>query len=211
MGVNINPLAGQPARPDMLVDVLKLVTAYFTGIPDPACAAERVAFGTSGHRGSSFERSFNERHILAIAQAICLYREKHGIGGPLFLGMDTHALSVPALSSALEVLAANDMDVILPASSDYTPTPAISRAILTYNRGRDRGHADGIVITPSHNPPESGGFKYNPPHGGPAESDITIWIEATAITLLEQQLAGVKRMPFERARRAPGRIFFMPM
>jgi phosphoglucomutase len=204
MGVNINPLAGQPARPDMLVDVLKLVTAYFTGIPDPACAAERVAFGTSGHRGSSFERSFNERHILAIAQAICLYREKHGIGGPLFLGMDTHALSVPALSSALEVLAANDMDVILPASSDYTPTPAISRAILTYNRGRDRGHADGIVITPSHNPPESGGFKYNPPHGGPAESEITIWIEATANTLLEQQLAGVKRMPFERARRAPG-------
>ncbi len=169
MGVNVSPLAGEPAKPDMLVDVPKLVTAYFTGIPDPGCAVERVAFGTSGHRGSSLERSFNERHILAITQAICLYRKKYGIGGPLFLGMDTHALSVPALSNALEVLAANGVDVILPATSDYTPTPAISHAILTYNCDRDRGSP---TVSSSRrriirrSPAASNTIRL---HGGPAE------------------------------------------
>ncbi len=202
MGASVSPLAGQPAKPDMLVDVAKLVTAYFEGNPDPAVASERVAFGTSGHRGSSFDRNFNEPHILAISQAICFYRKEQGIEGPLFLGMDTHALSVPALATALEVLAANGVDVILAKDGEYTPTPVISRAIIAYNRGRDRGLADGIVITPSHNPPDSGGFKYNPPHGGPAETAVTKAIETAANALLEQSLRGVNRIPYERALRA---------
>jgi phosphoglucomutase len=183
----------------MLVNVPKLVTAYYTEIPDPSIPEQRVAFGTSGHRGSSFDKAFNERHILAISQAICLYRQANKIGGPLFLGMDTHALSVPALASALEVLAANDVDVMLSQGDDYTPTPVISHAILTYNRGRKTNLADGIVITPSHNPPDDGGFKYNPPNGGPAESNITKWIENKANELLESGLAGVKRIPYEKA------------
>jgi phosphoglucomutase len=165
-------------------------------------AAQRVAFGTSGHRGSSFQRAFNERHILAISQAICLYRKLQQIDGPLFLGMDTHALSVPALASALEVLAANGVEVMLAQRDEYTPTPAISHAILTYNRGRKTGLADGIVITPSHNPPHDGGFKYNPPNGGPAEAAITGWIEARANAFLESSLKSVERIPYERALRA---------
>jgi phosphoglucomutase len=186
----------------MLVNVPKLITAYYTEVPDPSVPAQRVAFGTSGHRGSAFEKAFNEWHILAISQAICLYREQKQIAGPLFLGMDTHALSVPALASALEVLAANGVEVMLAEGDDYTPTPAVSHAILTYNRGRTAGLADGIVITPSHNPPRDGGFKYNPPHGGPAESAVTTWIEAQANQFLEKGLTGVKRIPLERALRA---------
>ena len=166
---------------------------------------QRVAFGTSGHRGSAFEKAFNEWHILAISQAICLYREQQKIDGPLFLGMDTHALSVPALASALEVLAANGVEVMIAEKDEYTPTPVISHAILTYNRGRKTGLADGIVITPSHNPPHDGGFKYNPPNGGPAERDVTDWIEAKANEFLENGLRGVKRMPFEKALQAPPR------
>ena len=179
------------------------MTAYFTERPDPAVPAERVAFGTSGHRGSSFKRAFNEAHILAITQAICLYRAQHRITGPLFLGIDTHALSVPAGATALEVLAANGVDVMIAADDEYTPTPVISHAILTYNRDRTTGLADGIVVTPSHNPPHDGGFKYNPPTGGPADTDTTRWIEAKANELLEARLAGVKRIPYERALRAP--------
>jgi len=186
----------------MLVNVPKLVTAYYTEVPDPSVPAQRVAFGTSGHRGSAFDTAFNERHILAISQALCLYREQQKIDGPLFLGMDTHALSVPALASALEVVAANGVDVMLAEGDDYTPTPAISHAILIYNRGRKTGLADGIVITPSHNPPHEGGFKYNPPHGGPAESSITAWIEAQANEYLENGLRGVKRISFEKALHA---------
>ena len=163
---------------------------------------QRVAFGTSGHRGSALDTAFNEDHILAISQAICLYRAQQSIDGPLFLGMDTHALSVPARASALEVLAANGVTVMIAEGDEYTPTPAVSHAILTYNRGRKTGVADGIVITPSHNPPHDGGFKYNPPHGGPAEREITAWIEAKANALLEHGLHGVKRIPFERALRA---------
>ena len=168
-------------------------------MPDPL---QRVAFGTSGHRGSAFDKAFNEWHILAISQAICLYRKQQKIDGPLFLGMDTHALSVPALASALEVLAANGVEVMIAEGDEYTPTPAISHAILTYNRGRKTGLADGIVITPSHNPPHDGGFKYNPPNGGPAESAVTGWIEAKANEFLENGLLGVKRIPFEKALRA---------
>ncbi len=187
----------------MLVNVPKLVTAYYAEQPDPAVAAERVAFGTSGHRGSAFERTFNEAHILAITQAICLYRQAHQITGPLFVGMDTHALSEPAFVSALEVLAANGVEVMIDRDGGYTPTPVISHAILGYNRGRPssrRGPADGIVITPSHNPPEDGGFKYNPPHGGPAESRVTAWIERTANALLADGLRAVHRIPYARAR-----------
>jgi phosphoglucomutase len=195
----ISPLAGKPAASFPLVDVAKLVAAYYTGVPDPSVPAQRVAFGTSGHRGSSFDRSFNERHVLAITQAICRYRKAQGIDGPLFLGIDTHALSQPACASALEVLAANGVEVMLASGDEYTPTPAISHAILTYNRGRTSGPADGIVVTPSHNPPEDGGFKYNPPHGGPAGQDITGWIEATANRLLEQNLQGVQRVDYARA------------
>ena len=186
----------------MLVNVPKLVTAYYTDVPVPSVPEQRVAFGTSGHRGSAFDKAFNERHILAISQAICLYREQQKIEGPLFLGMDTHALSVPARATALEVLAANGVHVMLAEGDEYTPTPAVSHAILTYNRGRDAGLADGIVITPSHNPPHDGGFKYNPPHGGPAESHITDWIEAKANACLERDLQGVKRISFEQALHA---------
>ncbi len=200
--MNISPSAGKPPAPGTLVDVPKLITAYYTDVPDPSVAAQRVAFGTSGHRGSSFDAAFNEWHILAISQAICLYRTRHHIDGPLFLGMDTHALSVPAFASALEVLAANGVDVMLAERDEYTPTPVISHAILTYNRGRKTGLADGIVITPSHNPPHDGGFKYNPPNGGPAESDVTGWIEARANEFLTARLHGVHRSGYERALHA---------
>ena len=186
----------------MLVDVPKLVTAYYTGVPEAALPEQRVAFGTSGHRGSAFENSFNERHVLVIAQAICDYRKRQNIGGPLYLGIDTHALSVPACASALEVLAGNGVDVMLADKDEYTPTPVISHAILTYNRARSAGLADGIVITPSHNPPDNGGFKYNPPNGGPADNDVTKWIEARANTLLESGLQGVKRISHAKALRA---------
>jgi phosphoglucomutase len=198
----ISPLAGKPAQAAMLVNVPRLITAYFSNIPDLAVPAQRVAFGTSGHRGCSFESSFNEWHVIAISQAICEYRKQKGIDGPLFLGIDTHALSESALSSALEVLAANGVDVMLADKDEYTPTPVISHAILTYNRERDKGLADGIVITPSHNPPDSGGYKYNPPNGGPAGNDVTGWIEARANALLEGKLQGVRRMPFQQAVRA---------
>jgi phosphoglucomutase len=198
----ISPLAGKPAPASMLVNVPKLVTAYYTEQPDAAVAAERVAFGTSGHRGSAFARTFNEGHILSITQAICLYREAHQITGPLFMGMDTHALSEPAFVSALEVLAANGVEVMIDRDGGYTPTPVISHAILGFNRGRTSGQADGIVITPSHNPPEDGGFKYNPPHGGPAETDVTAWIERTANALLADGLRTIPRIPYVRARMA---------
>src|SRR5579864_3554060 len=200
--MNVSPLAGKPAPASTLVNVSRLVTAYYAEHPDPSVAAERVAFGTSGHRGSAFERSFNEAHILAVTQAICLYRKSHGIDGPLFMGMDTHALSEPAFASALEVLAANGVEVMVDRDQGYTPTPVISHAILTYNRGRTSGLADGIVITPSHNPPEDGGFKYNPPSGGPADTEVTGWIERTANALLAEELRPVRRMPYGRARRA---------
>ena len=197
--MDVSTLAGKPAEPEILVNVPKLVTAYYTETPDPSIPGQRVSFGTSGHRGSAFEKSFNEWHILAISQAICLYRKLQKIDGPLFLGMDTHALSVPALASALEVLAANDVEVMIAEGDEYTPTPAISLAILTYNHGRKTGLADGIVITPSHNPPHDGGFKYNPPNGGPAEGIITGWIEAKANEFLERGLKGVKRILYEKA------------
>jgi phosphoglucomutase len=198
--MKVSPLAGKPADPSTLVNVSKLVTAYYAEVPDPAVPAQRVAFGTSGHRGSAFDVSFNEWHILAISQAICLYRKQHQIDGPLFLGMDTHALSVPALTSALEVLAANGVEVMLAEGDEYTPTPAISWAILTHNRGRKDGFGDGIVITPSHNPPHDGGFKYNPPHGGPAEQAVTSWIEAKANEFLVSKLKGIRRIPSAQAR-----------
>ncbi len=187
----------------MLVNVPKLITAYYTDVPDPSVPEQRVAFRTSGHRGSAFQKAFNEWHILAISQAICLYRRQQKIDGPLFLGMDTHALSVPACASALKVLAANGVDVMLAEHDEYTPTPAVSHAILTHNRGRDTGLADGIVITPSHNPPHDGGFKYNPPNGGPAEAAVTDWIEAKANEFIENGLRGLKRIPFEKALHAP--------
>ena len=198
----ISPLAGKPATPAMLVDVPKLLTAYFAHVPDASVSEQRVAFGTSGHRGRALECSFNESHVLSISQAICDYRKQQGIGGPLYLGIDTHALSVPAAAGALEVLAANDVDVMLAAHDEYTPTPVISHAILAYNRGRDAGLADGIVITPSHSPPDNGGFKYNAPSGGPAAREVTEWIEARANALLLEGLQGVKRMPLARAQRA---------
>jgi phosphoglucomutase len=201
--MDVNPLAGKLADPTTLIDVPKLVTAYYTETPDPSVPEQRVSFGTSGHRGSAFEKAFNEWHILAITQAICLYRKQQKIDGPLFLGMDTHALSVPALATALEVLTANEVEVMIAEGDEYTPTPAISLAILTYNQGRKTGLADGIVITPSHNPPHDGGFKYNPPNGGPAESTITKWIEAKANEFLESGLKGVKRISLEKALRAP--------
>ena len=198
----VSPWAGTLATPAMLVNVPQLITSYYTEIPDPAIPEQRVVFGTSGHRGSALATAFNEWHILAISQAICRYRQQQQIDGPLFLGMDTHALSVPARASALEVLAANGVDVMLADNDDYTPTPAVSHAILTYNRGRTTGLADGMVITPSHNPPPDGGFKYNPPHGGPAEPAITAWIEAQANASLARGLQGVKRVPFQQAMRA---------
>ncbi len=194
-------MASSPA-PRPLVNIPRLVSAYYTDRPDPAERGQRVAFGTSGHRGSAFRRSFNEAHILAIAQAICLYRKAQGITGPLFLGMDTHALSEPAFATALEVLAANEVDVMIDLDDGYTPTPAVSHAILAHNRGRTEGLADGIVITPSHNPPEDGGFKYNPPSGGPADTDATGWIERKANDLLTRKLRNVKRVPLAAARAA---------
>jgi len=200
--VKVSPLAGKPATLAMLVDVPRLVTVYYTGVPNSSVQEQRVAFGTSGHRGSAFECTFNEWHVLAISQAICDYRKRQGIDGPLFLGIDTHALSVPACASALEVLAANGVEVVLADKDEYTPTPVISHAILAYNRGRDTGLADGIVITPSHNPPDNGGFKYNPPNGGPADNDVTGWIEARANAFLESGLQGMKRISFEQAQRA---------
>jgi phosphoglucomutase len=200
--MNISSKAGQPAESADLVNVPKLVSSYYTERPDAAVPAQRVAFGTSGHRGSSFDVAFNEWHILAITQAICLYRKGQNIDGPLFLGIDTHALSEPAFASALEVLAANSVEVMVAANSPYTPTPTVSHAILTYNKGRKKGLADGIVITPSHNPPEDGGFKYDPPHGGPADTEATKWIEAKANEFLEHSLNGVKRVLFSKALRA---------
>ncbi|UVH60354.1 phosphoglucomutase (alpha-D-glucose-1,6-bisphosphate-dependent) [Variovorax paradoxus] len=197
-----NPLAGKPAPLELLVNVPRLISAYYTGRPDPSVASQRVAFGTSGHRGSSFDDAFNEWHVLAISQAICDYRKQKGIDGPLFLGIDTHALSTPAFSSAVEVLAANGVELMISKDDEYTPTPAVSHAILVYNRGRTSGLADGIVITPSHNPPESGGFKYNPPNGGPAGTDITSAVEAAANKMLANKLEGVKRMPLAQALRA---------
>jgi len=206
MATQTHALAGRLAPASMLIDVTKLVSAYHTDVPDPTIAAQRVAFGTSGHRGSAFDRSFNAWHVLAITQAICHYRKAQGIVGPLFLGIDTHALSAPACASALEVLAANGVDVMLATHDEFTPTPAVSHAILGHNRTRlhakDSGLADGIVVTPSHNPPRDGGFKYNPPHGGPAGQEVTQWIEAEANRLLQARLAGVKRMPHAEALRA---------
>ena len=198
----ISPLAGHLPLIEQIVDVAKLIDAYSGLQPDPSVAAQRVAFGTSGHRGSSFDRTFNEAHVLAISQAICLYRQHEGIDGPLFIGFDTHALSLPAFETALEVLAANGIEVMMSQSGEYTPTPAISHAILVYNRGRKDGLADGIVITPSHNPPEDGGFKYNPPNGGPANSAVTRWIENQANALLASGPQKVKRIPFQQARHA---------
>ncbi len=201
-GEKVHPLAGKPAPLSLLVNVPKLVTAYYVERPDPSVPAQRVAFGTSGHRGSALRVGFNEAHVLAITQAICFYRTAQKIDGPLYLGWDTHALSEPARLTALEVLAANGVDVMLDSHDGVTPTPAVSWAILAYNRGRSTGLADGIVITPSHNPPEYGGFKYDPPSGGPADTEVTTWIEQRANALLTEKLAGVARMPYDRARRA---------
>jgi phosphoglucomutase len=200
--MNVSPLAGKPVEPWMLVNIPRLITAYYAERPDPEIREQRVAFGTSGHRGSAFNKAFNEAHILAISQAICDYRTQQRIDGPLFLGMDTHALSEPAFATALEVLAANGVDVMIDRDRGYTPTPVISHAILTYNRGRKTGLADGIVITPSHNPPEDGGFKYNPPHGGPADTEVTRWIEDRANALLGGDWQGVSRLPYARACKA---------
>src|SRR5512139_2918993 len=194
-----DPNAGKPADPKGLVSIPRLVAAYYTGRPDAANPAQRVAFGTSGHRGSSLSLSFNEAHILAITQAICEHRAKEGATGPLFLGMDTHALSEPAFRTALEVLAGNGVTTMVDRAGGYTPTPAVSHAILEHNRGRKEGLADGIVITPSHNPPEDGGFKYNPPHGGPADTGVTREIEDRANGILISDAGGVRRIPFERA------------
>lgn len=202
MSSRIHPLAGKPAPAEMLVDIEQLLAAYFDLQPDPGVAAQRVAFGTSGHRGSSLASSFNQWHVLAISQAICDYRNAQGIDGPLFIGADSHALSQPALDTALEVLAANGVQTMISAGGEFTPTPAISHAILVHNRGRSTGLADGIVITPSHNPPDSGGFKYNPCNGGPADSDITNWVQNRANALLEDGLKEVKRMPLAQARQA---------
>ena len=201
----LSPLAGKPATRDMLVDVAQLTREYFARRPDPTVAAERVSFGTSGHRGSSLSGSFNEAHILAVTQAICDHRRGRGIDGPLCLGKDTHALSAPAQRTALEVLAANGVDTIIQRADGVTPTPVVSRAILVYNRGRREHLADGIVVTPSHNPPADGGFKYNPPNGGPADSDVTGWVQDRANELLRAGNAGVRRLTLEAAR-ASGRI-----
>jgi phosphoglucomutase len=198
-----DPAAGKPVAANALANIPKLVTAYFASKPDPADPAQRVAFGTSGHRGSSLKRSFNENHILATTQAICDYRREAGLTGPLFIGIDTHALAEPALASAVEVFAANGLDVMVDERGGYTPTPVVSHAIISYNRGRTSGLADGVVITPSHNPPEDGGYKYNPPHGGPADTDVTGRVEKQANRYLEEGLKGVSRMPYDRARKSP--------
>jgi phosphoglucomutase len=202
MAGKISPLAGKPLEASSLVNVPRLMTAYFSGRPDPSQPAQRVAFGTSGHRGSALDNAFNEPHILAISQAICDHRRGQGVDGPLFVGKDTHALSEAAFTSALEVFAANGVETLIDEHDGYTPTPVISHAILTYNRGRERGLADGVVITPSHNPPEDGGFKYNPPNGGPAGSDITDWVQRAANASLANGLADIRRTPFERAVRS---------
>jgi phosphoglucomutase len=206
VAAELNPLAGKTAEPSMLANIPRLVTAYFAGKPDPSIPAQRVAFGTSGHRGSALNNAFNEMHILAISQAVCDHRQRVGLTGPLFLGIDTHALAEPAAVSALEVFAANGVEAMIDAHDGYTPTPVISHAILTYNKGRNKdrndGLADGVVITPSHNPPEDGGFKYNPPNGGPADTDITSGIERAANGYLESGLKGVKRIPYDRASKA---------
>ncbi len=199
MSAVISPLAGKLLAPSLLVDVPRLLSAYFSGRPDATNPAQRVAFGTSGHRGSAFDDSFNEAHVLAISQAICTYRRANGIDGPLFAGIDSHALSRPALATALEVFTANGVDIFIDEHDATTPTPVISHAILTYNRGRTRGLADGIVLSPSHNPPEDGGYKYNPPHGGPAGTDVTQGIQAAANALLAASLGGVQRIPHARA------------
>ncbi len=200
--MSVSPLAGKPAQQDLIVNIPRLISAYYSEKPDPSVSTHRVSFGTSGHRGSSFTNAFNEDHILAITQAICLYRKQKQIDGPLFLGMDTHALSIPAHITAIEVLAANGVNVMIAENDEYTPTPTISHAILTYNQVRSSGFSDGIVITPSHNPPDDGGFKYNPPHGGPAESSITSWIENKANEILENGLREVKRMSYHKALKA---------
>ena len=199
--MKVSPWAGKLPEPGTLINVPNLITAYYTDVPDPSIPVQRVAFGTSGHRGSALQKAFTEWHILAITQAICLYRKLQHTDGPLFLGMDTHALSMPAFASSLEVLAANGVEVMIAEGDEYTPTPVISHAILTYNRGRKTGLADGIVITPSHNPPDDGGFKYNPPNGGPAETEVTDWIQAKANQFLEHAIQGIKRIPFEQALR----------
>lgn len=198
----IHRFAGQPAPPSTLVDVSKLLAAYRAEQPDPSAREQRVSFGTSGHRGSSFKRSFNERHIVAIAQAVCEYRATQHTTGPLYLGKDTHALSEPAFVTVLEVLAAHGVEVMIDQDNGFTPTPVISHAVLSYNRGRTSGLADGIVITPSHNPPEDGGIKYNPPNGGPADTQVTKWIEDRANTLLTKNLQECNRLPIEQARQA---------
>ncbi|MHB1921145.1 MAG: phosphoglucomutase (alpha-D-glucose-1,6-bisphosphate-dependent) [Chitinophagaceae bacterium] len=200
--MTISPLAGMPPPTWMLTDIPKLVAAYYTEIPDPFLVSQQVAFGTSGHRGSSLKKSFNEDHILAITQAICLYRKQKKISGPLFIGMDTHALSVPAYATALEVLAANQVELMIAERNEYTPTPVISQAIIGYNAGRKSGLADGIIITPSHNPPDEGGLKYNPPHGGPASAEVTQWIGAKANEFLVKRLRGVRRVSVEKALHA---------
>jgi phosphoglucomutase len=202
MAEKISPLAGKPVPPSLLVNVARLTTSYFALAPDPSIVAQRVAFGTSGHRGSAFASAFNEAHILAITQAVCLYRRHVGYDGPLFMGMDTHALSEPAFATALEVLAANGVETMIDDHGGYTPTPVISHAILGYNRGRTTGLADGVVISPSHNPPDEGGFKYNPANGGPADIDVTGWIERVANDLLAVKLDGVLRLPYGQARKA---------
>jgi phosphoglucomutase len=198
-----NPAAGKPVDSASLVNVPQLVTAYFASKPDPSDPTQRVAFGTSGHRGTSLKTSFNENHILATTQAICDHRRETGLTGPLFVGIDTHALAEPALVSAVEVFAANGVDIMIDERSGYTPTPVISHAILSYNKGRTSGLADGVVISPSHNPPEDGGYKYNPPHGGPADTDVTAKVEKAANAYMEADMKGVARVPYERARKAP--------
>jgi phosphoglucomutase len=198
----MSAIPGQLPPESLLENIPRLVTAYYTEKPDPGVATQRVAFGTSGHRGSSLRASFNDTHIAAVTQAVCAYRKTKGITGPLFIGIDTHALSEPAFATALEVLAANGVETMISKGGEYTPTPAVSHSILVYNRGRTAGLTDGIVVTPSHNPPEDGGFKYNPPNGGPADTDVTGWIEKEANRLIEGGLAEVKRMPYARARAA---------
>ena len=200
--MSLHPSAGEPAPHHVLANIPRLVSAYYTHVPDVSDPTQRVVFGTSGHRGSSLKNSFNEAHILAISQAICEYRASQQIDGPLFMGMDTHALSEPALASALEVFAAAGVTVMIAKDLEYTPTPVISHAILTFNNGRQQGLADGVVITPSHNPPEDGGFKYNPPHGGPAGEEITGQIAKRANAILERGVQGIKRLAFEKALKA---------